>query len=420
MAHFQAADILLPDLDDYESWAVVACDQYSSNPDYWNGIYERIKDKPSTLHLILPEAWLNTEQARIHQSKIRPSMEALLQKELLKEYPGSYIYVERTLSNGTIRQGLIGALDLDSYDYHCPSTSAIRATEATILDRIPPRALIRQDAILEFPHILLLQNDVKDHLFQSLASVKHEMPVVYDFDLMENGGHITGRLIRGELKDLTDSWIAAYESSVEGENPLLYAVGDGNHSLAAAKAIWKYRKEGLSDDQKQNHPSRYALAELENLHSEAQQFEPIHRILKGIDVSKLLQEIPQGDPANSYPIEWVSGDQKGTIYLDASISPLPLAVLQKHLDAWLGEFEGDQTQTIDYIHGEKELEELAQKPDSIGFFLPAITKDSLFETIQADGSLPRKTFSMGHAHEKRYYLEGRLLIPKAQDTGKSE
>ncbi|MDE5757180.1 MAG: DUF1015 domain-containing protein [Allobaculum sp.] len=408
---FLAANILLPKLENLQDWAVVACDQYSSDPEYWNTVYERVKDNPSTLHLILPEAWLNSEKEEQHKQKIRQNMQDYLHRKLLREYPDSYIYVERTLSNGTIRQGLIGALDLEEYDYHCPSNSSIRATEATILERIPPRARIRKEAILEFPHILLLQNDLQDRLFQQLQAIRLELPVLYEFDLMENGGHIIGRLCQGETKELIDKWLEEYEEDPTGDGTqtnLLYAVGDGNHSLAAAKAIWNRLKEQIDPALHAIHPARYALAELENLHSEAQQFEPIHRILKDVDVEALLASFPNVNSEEGYAIDWVSQENRGTIYLDPTVSPLPLAVLQKHLDAWLAQNPG----TIDYIHGEKELEGLAQKPNSIGFFLPAIEKESLFETITKDGSLPRKTFSMGHAHEKRYYLEGKSLILK--------
>lgn len=412
MKIFNSANILLPKTSSYHKWAVVACDQYSSNPDYWNRVHEAIQDEPSTLQVILPEAWLGTDREKSHQEKIRPAMEAFLKQKLLKEYPDSFIYVERTLADGTIRQGLVGALDLEAYDYHCPSTFPVRATEATILERIPPRAEIRKEAILEFPHILLLQNDSQDILFQGLLSIREQLPVVYDFDLMENGGHITGRLVNGSFKKEIEAWLDRYEQEVRqasgpDSNPLLYAVGDGNHSLAAAKSVWNLIRQDLDEEQSLVHPSRYALAELENLHHRAQKFEPIHRILKNVDPSALLASFPPADPEMAYPIRWISGDKEGTIYLDASLSPLPLAVLQKHLDAWLEENPGE----IDYIHGESDLEQLAASPHNVGFFLPVIEKDSLFKTIINDGSLPRKTFSMGHAHEKRYYLEGKVLQP---------
>lgn len=408
MKIFTSANILLPKTENYQNWAVVACDQYSSNPEYWNRVYETVQDTPSTLHVILPEAWLGSEKEMSHQAKIRPAMEAFLKQKLLEEHPDSFIYVERVLANGTIRQGLVGALDLEAYDYHCPTTHPVRATEATILERIPARAQIRKEAVLEFPHILLLLNDSKDILFQGLLSIRDELPVLYDFDLMENGGHITGRLVSGKYKAEIEAWLDAYEKEVSiQDNPLIYAVGDGNHSLAAAKSVWNLMKQGLDEEQSLIHPSRYALAELENLQHDSQKFEPIHRILKNVDVQALLASFKQADPASAYPINWISGSQSGTIYLDSGISPLPLAVLQKHLDAWLEEHAGE----IDYIHGESDLEALAAKPDSVGFFLPAIEKDSLFETIVKDGSLPRKTFSMGHAHEKRYYLEGKVLKP---------
>lgn len=406
---FRAANILLPDLENFADWSVVACDQYSSDPAYWNAIEKRLAQTPSTLHLILPEAWLSTPKADQHRARISSTMAAYLERQILKEYPESYIYVERTLSNGKIRKGLVGQLDLEAYDYHCPSTSPIRATEATILDRIPPRTVIRQEAILEFPHILLLQNDTQNLLFERLSRLRPSLRCVYDFDLMENGGHIRGYLIHNHERKKVDGWIADYQSRCAStSDSLLYAVGDGNHSLAAAKSIWTCLSKTLDEKSRASHPARYALAELENLQDEAQQFEPIHRILKKTDWRQLLESFPAPVEEQTYAIDWIAGQNRGTLYLDASRSPLPLAVLQQHLDAWLEENEGE----IDYIHGEKELEQLAGQPDAIGFFLPAIDKDSLFETIRQDGSLPRKTFSMGHAHEKRYYLEGRRLLPK--------
>lgn len=204
---FTSADILVPADGNFEDWAVVACDQYSSNPEYWNSIEAKVADKPSTLHLILPEAWLDTEKGAAHQSRISGNMSAYLEQNVLREIPDALIYVERTLTDGSIRKGLVGALDLETYDFHCPSDSPVRATEATILDRIPPRAQIRRDAILEFPHILLLQNDAQDSLFTQLTAISHLLPVLYDFDLMKEGGHITGRLIQGDNKNLVLAWL---------------------------------------------------------------------------------------------------------------------------------------------------------------------------------------------------------------------
>lgn len=405
---FSSADILLPASGDFENWAVVACDQYSSNPAYWNSIKERLGKTPSTLNLILPEAWLNTEQGRTHQNSISQTMADYLNTGVLSELPDTLVYVERTLSDGSIRKGLVGQVDLEAYDFHCPTTAPVRATEATILERIPPRAQIRKDAILEFPHILLLQNDPQDTLFRQLGALSESLPKLYDFHLMENGGRIVGRLIQGENKALVEAWIQAYESSFVEDSPLIYAIGDGNHSLAAAKSVWDSLKDSLTPEQRETHPARFALAELENLQDEAQKFEPIHRIVKACDPQALAAFLNDESGEESYSIDWIAGNQHGTIHLNASRSPLPLAILQKDLDAWLAENEGE----IDYIHGEKDLEDLAAVDGSIGFFLPAIPRDSLFKAIEVDGSLPRKTFSMGHAHEKRYYLEGKRLREK--------
>lgn len=408
MKIFKSADILLPKPQYLDKWAVVACDQYSSEPAYWDRIETQVKNLYSTFHLVLPEAWLNTPKAKEHQQNIRPTMEKYLNEQVFQQYPNSFIYVERTLTNGMVRQGLVGALDLEAYDYHCPSTYPIRATEATILERIPARAQIRQDAILEFPHILLLQNDGKDELFKNLVQAKEHFKMLYDLDLMANGGHLKGYLVEGQDKQKVEVLLDAYQMRCQqnqGDHPLFYAIGDGNHSLAAARTIWDKLKRSLSDQDQQTHPARFALAELENLQHPAQKFEPIHRFVKDVDVFDLLASIPQVDKDKGYAIDYISAQKHGTLYLDPSVSPLPLAVLQKYLDEYLAKHDG----IIDYIHGELELALLCAIPNSIGFYLPAIDKDSLFETIQQDGSLPRKTFSMGHAQEKRFYMEGKML-----------
>lgn len=408
MKIFRSADILLPKPQYLDKWAVVACDQYSSEPAYWNRIEAQVKNLYSTFHLVLPEAWLNTPKEQEHQQNIRPTMEKYLNEKIFQLFPNSFVYVERTLTNGMIRQGLVGALDLEAYDYHCPSTAPIRATEATILERIPARAQIRQDAILEFPHILLLQNDTQDELFQTLAKNKEHFKLLYDLDLMANGGHIKGYLIEGPNDERVEALLEAYQMRCQqnqGEHPLFYAIGDGNHSLAAARTIWDQLKPTLDKNACQTHPSRFALAELENLQHPAQKFEPIHRFIKDVDVPALLASIPQVDKDKGYAINYISAQGHGTLYLDPNVSPLPLAVLQKYLDEYLADHAG----VIDYIHGELELALLCAASNSIGFYLPTIEKDSLFETIQQDGSLPRKTFSMGHAQEKRFYMEGKML-----------
>lgn len=411
---FRPANILIPDLEDLSAWSVVACDQFTSNPEYWQTVREKTAGQPTALNLILPEAWLSRPEAETHQSLIDASMEKYLQENLFKEYPDSFIYVERTMLNGTIRRGLVGMTDLEAYDYKGKIKSPIRATEATIVERIPPRRAIRQKAPLEIPHILLLCDDAQDFLFGRLEQDKDQYPIVYDFDLMADGGHITGRLVQGAAADAFSGRLALFSQTVSqrypdlDEDSLVFAVGDGNHSLATARSIWEDVRQTLTEEEKAKHPARFALAELENIHDASQQFEPIHRVLCQVDSKPLLEALQNfctSDPSQGYPIQWVCCGDEGTLYLDKQYGGLAVSVLQSFLDDYL------QTHSagIDYIHGEEELRSLIDGPDKLGFLLPAISKCDLFRGIIQDGSLPRKTFSMGHASEKRYYLESRLI-----------
>lgn len=388
MAIFQAAQILLPRTTAPEKWAVIACDQFASEPAYWQHVRQQVGNAPSTLHLIWPEAELQDDpQTRI--AAINAAMRQYLANDYFQKYDQCFIFVERVLSNGQIRRGIVGMLDLESYDYAPDTQCPVRATEKTVVERIPPRVNIRKDAPLELPHVLLLCDDPTQSIFQSLDI--QSLPVVYDFELMEGGGRITGRLIQGSHALALQTAIAQYESR---EKPVLYAVGDGNHSLAAAKACYA---------QNPTPTSRYALVELENIHDPSQQFEPIHRIITDTDPAHMLSRLPQAE--DGYPLRWVSGDQSGTVKLQLAPGQLPVGALQNFLDGYLSSHPGN----IDYIHGEDSLLTLSRQKNAIGFFLPSMEKSQLFPGILADGVLPRKTFSMGHAREKRYYLEARLI-----------
>jgi hypothetical protein len=408
---FLPADILLPKTG-LENWAVVACDQYSSQPDYWLRVEERVKDSPSALNLILPEAWLGGWKEQEHQQKIAQKMQEYQENDVFQTCENSFVYVEKTLQSGKVRCGLVGMVDLEAYDFHKGSASAIRATEETILERIPPRVAIREKADLELPHILMLADDPDNILLGSLQKNKSLLPLLYDFDLMENGGHITGYLVSGEnlalFEEAYDDYVKQSETRYADLNEygLRFAVGDGNHSLATAKACWEKIKPVLSEEEAKTHPARFALAELENLHDEALEFEPIHRILTEVDTDDLLEYLKQFSLGHSsWPVKWYTQEQEGILYLDPSLSQLPAALIQQKLDAYLKEKGGE----IDYIHGEEALKALSHNPQSIGLQLPQVDKASLFRTVIADGALPRKTFSMGHAHEKRYYLEARKI-----------
>lgn len=408
MNTFISTNILIPNKEvDMEKWSVIACDQFTSQPDYWERIRENVGKNVSTLNLILPEAELSDSQED-KINNINDVMYEYLENGVFMEYPDSLIYVERTLQDGSIRCGIIGAIDLEKYDFTRGSCSEIRATEKTVIERIPPRVKIRENAPVELPHVIILCDDEKRELVESVTSMKDNLHKLYDFELMENGGHISGWVLDKHQKEMFLEKIESYKNYIKNkyrdinENIMYFAVGDGNHSLATAKTCYEQAKR----EGKASELSRYALVELENLHSEAQKFEPIHRILTSIDVDELLKFLETKYSApDGYEVQWYSENRNGVIYLNKEFHQLPVGVLQLALDEFIDENDG----VIDYIHGEDVLVGLSQKKNNIGFIVPTIEKDKLFKTVMLDGSLPRKTFSMGHASEKRYYLEAKKI-----------
>lgn len=414
MSVFQAADILLPYGEYMENWPVVACDQFSSQPEYWDRVQARVNDSPSTLSLILPEAWLGQPKADEHQDRIPETMERYLEENILKEYPDAMIYVERELRNHKTRRGLVGALDLEEYSY-LNEDVPVRATEKTILERIPPRAAIRSQASLELPHVLLLADDKDDLLLSQLTKDKETFTVLYDLDLMEEGGHLTGWLVDEPHKEAFYNRLHEFEEVLKEryadlqQTKLLFAVGDGNHSLAAAKALWEQIKSGLSEEQQQTHPARYALCELGSIHDDSLEFEPIHRIVTDCSTLDLLHYIAKNygteNPENGYPVRFYTSHGSGPVYLDKQYGQMAVAILQQALDEFLETHPGK----VDYIHGSDVLKSLSEADNAVGFLLPPVSKDSLFRQVIQAGSLPRKTFSMGHASEKRYYMEARKI-----------
>ena len=407
---FKRADILLPANVEMEKWAVIACDQFTSDPAYWQRVRKNAGEGPSTIHLILPEAELGSASEADAVRAINGAMEQYLQDGVFALYADSYVYIERTLADGSIRPGLLGVVDLEGYDYHTGSVSPIRATEKTVLERIPPRQRVRKDAAVELPHVLMLCDDDEKTLIEPLAAMRDSLPLLYDFDLMEQGGHIRGWLVRGEAAEAFDARFAAFAATVDSKyadlgGSLLLAVGDGNHSLATAKSCYEALKAANPGVDLSCHPARYSLVELENIHDPSLVFAPIHRIILDTCPEKLLEDMKQICAEDGYPVQWVIGDTAGTVYLDKARGELAVAVLQEFLDHWLADNAG----VIDYIHGDEEVKELAQKENAIGFLLPAMEKHQLFRGVISGGALPRKTFSMGHAREKRYYLEGRKI-----------
>ena len=412
MNAFLPADILLPRDVPMEKWAVIACDQFTSDQAYWDRVRANAAGSPSTINLILPEAELGTPKEAEHTALINKTMGEYLKNDVFTCYPHSLVLVERTLENGSVRLGLMGMVDLDAYDYSTGSTSAIRATEKTVVERIPPRQRVRRDAPLELPHILMLADDHDKVLIEPIAAKKDSLKKLYDFDLMEGGGHIAGWLVEGEEVKAFEARLTEYSANVgkkyEGLPgvPMVFAVGDGNHSLATAKSCYEELKAKNPGADLSRHPARFALVELENIHDPAQVFEPIHRVIFNTEPEAMLEELEKTWCAEGgFPVQWFIGEKSGTIYLDRAKSQLAVGALQTFLDKYLKTHDGE----IDYIHDDDVLIDLAKKPSSIGFLLPAMEKSQLFRGVIADGILPRKTFSMGHAREKRYYLEARKI-----------
>ena len=408
---FKSTDILFPKDVNLEQWAVIACDQFTSDPGYWKRVRAFAADAPSTINLILPEADLESVDEQQAVQAINAAMENYLNSGVFAVYPNSYIYIERTLVDGSVRPGLLGAVDLEAYDYHHGSTSAIRATEMTVLERIPPRQRVRKDASIELPHVLMLCDDDQKCLLEPIAEKKDQLKKLYDFQLMEQGGRIQGWLLDGDQAAAFDRRLADFSGTIGkkyedlADSPVLLAVGDGNHSLATAKSCYETLKRANPGVDFSNHPARYSLVELQNIHDPSQVFAPIHRIINGVDGKKLMEDIQEICGDDGFEVQWIMGDDQGKIYLDRSKGELAVAVLQEFLDRWLAANPGK----IDYIHGDEELAELAQASESIGFLLPPMEKHQLFRGVISGGALPRKTFSMGHAREKRYYLEGRKI-----------
>lgn len=403
MPSFLCADILLPK-NSLEQWAVIACDQFVSQPEYWQAVRQKVGNAPSALNLILPESELNGNCDNAIAA-INTTMYRYLHGDIFQCYPNSFIYVERTLQDGSVRQGVVGCVDLEQYNFSPASASVVRATEQTVAERVPPRMDIRRDAPLELPHVLLLCDDEKKLLLASLAQKKNILPLLYDFHLMEGGGRIQGWLVQGENEAAFSEQLTAYEQRIRekhGSDAVLYAVGDGNHSLAAAKGCYEEQKAANCVFS----PARYALVELENIHDDALVFEPIHRIVKGTDPLLLLDAMKAAIGCETgAPVHWHIGNEQGAFYIQPAGGTLPVGIVQDFLDSYLDTHPGN----VDYIHGEDAVCQLSQVPGTLGLLLPSIDKSTFFQGIIADGTLPRKTFSMGHAQEKRYYLEARKI-----------
>lgn len=400
---FKAADILLPTSCDMTKWSCVACDQYTGEPEYWRDVENIVGDSVGTLRLTLPEIYLESDDVAERIGAVNANIKSYLEAGVFREYKNTMIYLERTQADGRIRRGLVGAIDLEEYDYHIGSKSAVRATEATVAERIPPRLKIRENALIELPHIMILIDDPEYTVIEPLE--RKSLEKLYDFELMKNGGHIKGYKLGEEDMETVDNALAKLSCKCE----LLYAMGDGNHSLATAKEHYEKLKREHPGEDMSNHPARYALCEIVNLHSEALEFEAIHRIVMHVDTKTMLadmQEVLGLSYDESEQGLWVhvAGDRK-RMYIHKPSSKLTVGSLQNYLDKYIKTHGGK----IDYIHGADVLHKLSYESDSIGFELETMKKSELFEAVTADGALPRKTFSMGHAYDKRYYLEARKI-----------
>lgn len=404
---FSPADILLPQNCEYRKWSVVACDQYTSQPEYWQRVEDYVGSAPSSLRLILPESCLEGPDVETDIMEVNNTMTRYLRDGVFKALPGAMVYVERGLSNGRTRRGLVGMVDLEQYDYEPGSDATVRATEGTVLSRIPPRVAVRKNAPIELPHILLLTDDPGRTVIEPLAEEKGRLEPLYDFDLMEGGGRLSGWLLDGSaLERVSD----ALQALTDGAS-IQFAVGDGNHSLATAKECYERQKRLTPPKKWADLPARYALCELVNLHDEALDFEPIHRVVFGVEPEALLNELIAAHPGarhglgEGHVLYFLHRDGAGTVTVPNPRLRLSVGTLQAFLDSYAQRHKC----RIDYIHGEDVARSLGVQEGNLAFLLPAMDKAELFPTVAQDGLLPRKTFSMGEASDKRFYLEARRI-----------
>ncbi len=429
-------EILLPKNINLKTWSVIACDQYTQDKDYWKKAEETAGTNPSTLNLILPEVYLNSPDKSERIQKIRQTMNDYIKNDVFAPAKNCFISVERKTAFNRTRKGLVAQIDLDTYEWKPFSKANIRATEATIVERIPPRMEIRKGASLELPHIMLLVNDKEKKLVEGTLSLVNKKAPVYSGELMNNGGSIKGWEVSSdeEIAYVTKALneIAQKNSSDDGST-FLFAVGDGNHSLATAKAVWEEHKKELiaknaSSEEIENCPVKFALVEIVNIYDDGLTFEPIHRVIFNADNEKLIDylavklngtkeelsskedlEIAVKNSWANFGFAFVDkNNSQKYILLKTEIKELAVSRLQPEIDDFLSDKSKDTE--IDYIHGTQEVLQLGTKTNSIGILLPPIAKDSFFETINGRGPLPRKSFSMGEADEKRFYLECRRLF----------
>lgn len=411
---FNRADVLIPNKNtDMSKWSVVACDQYTSEPEYWREVEKNTAGAPSAYNLILPEVFLDNDDVDERIRKTHLAMEQYLNTDVFRKIPNCYIYVERILNNGQLRRGIVGCVDLEEYDYSVGSESKIRATEKTVVERIPPRLKVRTDAALELPHIMLLLDDEKKSIIEPLTDMKDEFEMIYDFDLMMSSGHISGYVLSEFAADEVEKKIVALSQTDEfnrkydvcKNSPLVFAVGDGNHSLATAKEYYNEIKRKFGEETARKSPARYALTELVNLHDDSLAFEAIHRVVFGVDNKKFTDGLKKlCSKSGTQIFELVGENGREQLAINNPTCSITVGSVQEYIDKYISENGG----RVDYIHGEDVVNSLV-KDGNIGIVLKPMGKDELFKTVIKDGSLPRKTFSMGNASDKRFYTEARSI-----------
>ncbi len=395
MNKFLPADILLP-RDNFEKWSVIACDQFTSEKEYWDEVENFVGDCESTLRITLPEIYLEDGNTEERISNVNENMKKYLENDVFLEYKNKMIYIERTQSNGIVRHGVLGKIALADYDYHKGSNAAIRSTEETVIERIPPRVNIRKDAVLELPHVLMLAQDPERKIIEPLSLKTDSMQCVYDFELMQGGGHIKGWLLSDEdAKNIGN----AFTELGNKNGGMMFAVGDGNHSLASAKECSIINPEDAA---------KFALVEVVNIYDDAIDFEPIYRVLFGVEPKKVIEDmkvalgISDSGDAQKFLCVYKNGEDVVSVNPTAK---LPVGTLQQ----WLDKYIAENRIKIDYVHGTNSVKKICNEEGRIGFIFEGMKKEELFDAVLKDGSLPRKTFSMGHAADKRYYLEARRI-----------
>lgn len=403
---FTPTDILLPERADMHRWSVIACDQFTSDAAYWRAVQDTVGDAPSTLRLMLPEFYLGKCDEAAATRAIQQTMHAYLEGGVFRTVPHSLVLVQRTLPGGAVRCGIVGALDLESYDYAPDSVTPIRATEGTVASRLPARVRIRAAAALEMPHIMVFYTDPEDAICREAEALAGD--TLYDFDLMAGGGHICGRRIAGDAAEQLAAALCATGVGTDGTHPMRFAIADGNHSLAAARQCWLEKKKTLTPEQAAVDPARYALVELVNLHSPAVTFEPIHRVLFETDAAHWLDAAEGALAAadgHGYAVTLLAGAQRRDIFARGSSLGETIAAL----DAFCASYMQAHGGRIDYIHGDDEAVDLAAGDGCCGILMPRMEKEELFTSVLRSGPFPKKSFSIGLGADKRYYLECRKL-----------